>query len=50
MIMREGISYKVLKISYKERIFKIVYYSFGFSDGSAVKICLPSRRHRRYGF
>ena len=37
MIMREDISYKVLKISGKVTIFKIVFCSLGFPDASAVR-------------
>lgn len=43
MIVRGDTSYKVLKISYKVTIFKIVYYSFGFPDGSVVKN-LPAKQ------
>ena len=43
MIMREDLSYKVLKISYKVTIFKIAYYSLGFPDGSEVKN-LPAKQ------
>ena len=35
--MREDICYKVLKISCKVTIFKIVFCPFGFPDASAVR-------------
>lgn len=40
--MREDICYKVLKISCKVTIFKIVFCPFGFPDASAVR-SLPAK-------